>query len=237
MRPIAGLAGLLAALVAVGAAGGGAATPSPSSTAGPIHIVDDAGQHLSLKAPVHRLVVIAPSNFEIVDALGLRSDIVGVDTSVPSYTPAPWARAAHGLPSIGDALPEPSAEAVVARRPQLVITNEPLKIRKERRVALDQRLGTTTARTNPARLDRFSSTRLTHPTTNRPLVQAGRTNHRRLTTTPMRKRLRPSPQPPLTLVQITSQRPVTLPDRTLIDHTQRVLHNPQNSLTYYLTPP
>jgi iron complex transport system substrate-binding protein len=118
--------GLLAALVAVGAAGCGAAAPPSSAPPAPIRVVDDAGQHLTLKAPVHRLVVIAPSNFEIVDALGLRSDIVGVDTSVPSYTPPPWTAAAHGLPSIGNALPEPSAEAVVARRPQLVITNEPL---------------------------------------------------------------------------------------------------------------
>ena len=116
--------GLLAAVLIAIAAGCGAG--GTAATSGPIHVVDDAGQHLTFKAPVHRLVVIAPSNFEIVNALGLTHDIVGVDSSVPQYTPAPWRRAAQGLPSIGNALPEPSAEAVVARRPQLVITNEAL---------------------------------------------------------------------------------------------------------------
>jgi len=116
---------LLAASLVAGMAGCGSAA-STSSPSGPIRVVDDAGQHLSFAAPVHRLVVIAPSNFEIVDALGLRHDIVGVDSSVPEYTPAPWAQAAQGLPSIGNALPEPSAEAVAVRRPQLVITDEPL---------------------------------------------------------------------------------------------------------------
>lgn len=118
------LAGFVAASVLAAAAGCGAAGSAAPS--GPIHVVDDAGQHLTFSAPVHRLVVIAPSNFEIVNALGLRRDIVGVDSSVPQYTPAPWTKAAHGLPSIGNALPAPSAEAVAARRPQLVITDEPL---------------------------------------------------------------------------------------------------------------
>ena len=116
--------GLLVAVLLASAAGCGAG--GTASPAGPIQVVDDAGQHLAFKAPVRRLVVIAPSNFEIVNALGLRHSVVGVDSSVPQYTPSPWAKAAQGLPSIGDALPEPSAEAVAARRPQLVITDESL---------------------------------------------------------------------------------------------------------------
>lgn len=91
------------------------------SAAGPIRLTDDLGHHITLKAPARRIVVLEPSNFEIADMLGLRSRIVGIDSSIPQYTPAPWAKAAKGLHSIGTAYPGVSAEAIVAARPTLVI--------------------------------------------------------------------------------------------------------------------
>jgi hypothetical protein len=53
----------------------------------------------------------------------------------------------------------------------------------------------------------------------------------------MRQRFSPGPDPTLALVQLARQRPEALPDRTLIDHAQRVLQNPPDSLTNYLTLP
>jgi len=112
---------LLAGLMGLGVAGCGT---SPASVAsGPVRLVGDNHVAVTLKHPARRLVVIEPSNFEIVDALGLRADVVGVDKSVPTYTPSPWRRAAQGLPSIGSAIPSASAERIAAKRPDLVIAS------------------------------------------------------------------------------------------------------------------
>lgn len=108
-------AGLLVALTACGSAA------PKASIAHPIRLYDDLHHLVVLKRPARRLVVLEPSNFEIVDALGLRQDIVGVDTSVPGYTPAPWRKAAQGLPSVGPSYPGISVERIVARRPSLVL--------------------------------------------------------------------------------------------------------------------
>jgi iron complex transport system substrate-binding protein len=112
---------LAAAGLLIGLAACGSAAPTSSSTAHPIRLYDDMHHLVVLKHPARRLVVLEPSNFEIVDALGLRHDIVGVDTSVPGYTPAPWAKAARGLPSVGPSFPGISVERIVARRPDLVL--------------------------------------------------------------------------------------------------------------------
>ena len=115
------LAGLVTAavlLVGLAACGPQAASAGPAK---PIRVVDDLGQAVTVPQPVRRLVVLEPSNFEIVDALGLRREIVGVDTSVPTYTPPPWRKAAQGLPSIGPSYPGISVERIVAARPNLVI--------------------------------------------------------------------------------------------------------------------
>ena len=127
VRSRAAAAVLAAALLGFGAAGCGASPTAGSSAATTrIVVVDDAGHRVVLAHPVHRLVVIEPSNFEILDAMGLRQDVVGVDSSVPRYTPAPWQSAAKGIPSIGSAVPAPSAERVLALHPQLVIASTPL---------------------------------------------------------------------------------------------------------------
>ncbi|MCA1698955.1 MAG: hypothetical protein LC790_08660, partial [Actinobacteria bacterium] len=58
-----------------------------------------------------------------------------------------------------------------------------------------------------------------------------RPRHRRDSAPAVRKRLRPRPQTALTLIQLTRQRPETLPDRILVDHDQAVLHNAAYSST------
>lgn len=108
-----------AAAILIGAAACGA----PAAHAAPptLQVRDDLGRLVTLKQPAHRIVVLQPSGFEIADALGLRKDIVGASTAVPTYTPAPWKAAATGLPSVGTAYPGISVEQVAARRPDLVI--------------------------------------------------------------------------------------------------------------------
>lgn len=114
---------LLAGLLALGVAGCGTVPSATAPAAGPIRLVGDNHVEITLKHPAHRIIVIEPSNFEIVESLGLRSSIVGVDKSVPTYTPSPWHRAAEGLPSIGSAIPSVSAERIAAKRPDLVIAS------------------------------------------------------------------------------------------------------------------
>lgn len=94
-----------------------------SSTTGKISVVDDVGQTVTLKHPATRIVVIEPSNAEIVLDLGLRKDIVGADSSVFQYVPSPWKKETRGLHSIGPSYPSVSEEAVVAARPDLVIAS------------------------------------------------------------------------------------------------------------------
>ena len=87
-----------------------------------ISVVDDIGGRVTLPRPATRIVVIEPSNAEIALDLGLQHDIVGADASVFQYTPRPWRKALRGLHDIGPAYPAVSAEAIVARRPNLVIS-------------------------------------------------------------------------------------------------------------------
>ena len=109
---------LAAAAVLLGAAACGSSSAHAAPT---LQVRDDLGRLVTLHHPAHRIVVLQPSGFEIVDALGLRKDIVGAATAIPTYTPAPWKAAADGLPSVGTSYPGISVERVVARRPDLVI--------------------------------------------------------------------------------------------------------------------
>ncbi len=88
----------------------------------PISVVDDLGQRIVLAKPATRLVVIEPSNAEIALDLGLKKKIVGVDASAFQYAPKPWRGELHGLHSIGTSYPSVSQEAIVATRPDLVIS-------------------------------------------------------------------------------------------------------------------
>lgn len=99
-----------------------AAAASPARLHWPLTIRDDIGDRVTLSRPARRIVVIEPSNAEIALDLGLKRDLVGADASVFQYTPAPWRRELAGIPDIGPSYPSVSEEAIVARRPDLVIT-------------------------------------------------------------------------------------------------------------------
>ena len=79
-----------------------------------IQVVDDAGDTLRLPAPARRVVSLIPATTELLFAIGADSAVVG-RTSYCDY-PA----AAKVVPDLGDGI-KPSIEAVVARRPDLVI--------------------------------------------------------------------------------------------------------------------
>lgn len=87
-----------------------------------IVLKDDVGDTVRLPAPATRIVTLAPSDTQIALSLGLRSDLVGVDTDSLAYMAPPYARLVRGLPSIGDTYPAPSLERIVKARPDLILT-------------------------------------------------------------------------------------------------------------------
>lgn len=85
--------------------------PAPAVHRG---LVDDAGDTLELDTPARRVVSLIPAATELLFAIGAESLVVG-RTSYCDY-PA----AAKAVPDLGDGI-KPSIEAVLARRPDLVI--------------------------------------------------------------------------------------------------------------------
>jgi iron complex transport system substrate-binding protein len=122
MRHLVGLLTLTCA-GALLAAGCGQA---PAAT-GPIHLTDDMGRQLTLKAPVTRIVSLGPSNTQILLALGLRKDIVGIDDESIQYDPEPYSREAKGLTVVGDSYTGLNVEKIAALHPQLVLAMQGVK--------------------------------------------------------------------------------------------------------------
>ncbi len=111
-RPLALVAAVLViALVgAMGAAGAAGAAPAGRF---PLSIVDDTGIAVEIPRAPERIVSLAPSNTEILFALGLADKVVGV-TSVCDYP-----EEAKKVDKIGDY--NINIEAVVAKRPDLIL--------------------------------------------------------------------------------------------------------------------
>jgi iron complex transport system substrate-binding protein len=87
---------------------------APAVGTGPILLVDDAGDTVRLARPAERIVSLVPATTEALFALGAGSSVVGRTTWCDSPVEA------LAVPSVGDGL-EPNLEAVVARRPDLVV--------------------------------------------------------------------------------------------------------------------
>lgn len=103
-----------AVLVGCGSDSDSAADPSPSSSAGPLTVTDDAGGEVTLEQPAARVVSLAPANTEIAFAIGAGDKLVG-GTSYDDYP-----EEAKALPKIGD-FANPSVEKIVALQPDLVL--------------------------------------------------------------------------------------------------------------------
>jgi iron complex transport system substrate-binding protein len=88
--------------------------PPRGAPPGTLALTDDAGRPVRLAGPAARVVSLAPSITELLFALGAGHQVVG--RTVYDIYPA----AARTVPSVGDGL-NPSVEAIVARRPDLVV--------------------------------------------------------------------------------------------------------------------
>jgi len=90
-----------------------AATPTPS----PLVMTDGLGRTVTLAGPAQRVVSLAPSNTEILFAVGAGGQVVGRD-NFSNYPPE-----AQELPALGD-LSGFSTEQIVALKPDLVLLAE-----------------------------------------------------------------------------------------------------------------
>lgn len=112
---------LRTALLGVALVWGGVSAPAhaasaPAASSAPVQVTDDRGHTLTLPAPPQRVVSLLPSLTETVCELGQCARLVGVDR----YSNFPTA--VQRLPQLGGGL-DPNIEAVVARRPDLVLVS------------------------------------------------------------------------------------------------------------------
>ncbi|MDI3317485.1 MAG: cobalamin-binding protein [Bacillota bacterium] len=99
------------------ASGAAAREPVSLATRYPLRVVDDLGRSVLIERAPRRVVSLGPSNTQILFAVGAGRRVVGVDKF--STEPA----AAQSLPKVGG-LTDPDFEAIVARRPDLVLTTD-----------------------------------------------------------------------------------------------------------------
>jgi iron complex transport system substrate-binding protein len=102
------------------ATGSPVASQSSSVAQFPITVVDDDGVSVTIPSRPGRLVTFAPSNTEIVFALGLGSELVGVSGSFDNYPPQ--AKSIEQIGGSGEFGVDPNAEKVVALHPDLMLT-------------------------------------------------------------------------------------------------------------------
>lgn len=119
---VAGVFGFVpdAPLVRAAASGPGAvggAEPAASGTGFPVTLTDDLGRSVTLTRPPQRIVSLAPSNTEILFAVGAGPQVVGV-TDFCDFPPQ-----VRGLPRVGGIVPGSlSVERVVSLAPDLVVS-------------------------------------------------------------------------------------------------------------------
>jgi len=89
-----------------------------SPTAAPIVLTDGLGREVTLTAPARQVVSLAPSNTEILFAVGAGSQVVGRD----EFTNYP--EAAVALPSVGGSMGDYNFEQIVNLKPDLVLAAE-----------------------------------------------------------------------------------------------------------------
>lgn len=92
-------------------------TESPAEESS-LTFVDDAGRTITLNGIPQRIVSLAPSNTEILFAVGAGGRVVGRDEF------SDYPEEAASIPSIGGSMGEFSVEAIVALEPDLVLAAE-----------------------------------------------------------------------------------------------------------------
>jgi len=96
----------------VAACGG---SSEPTEKVSPLTLVDGMGREVALPGPAQRIVSIAPSNTEILFAIGAGGQVIGRD-EVSDYPPE-----ALEVASIGSTYGELNTEAILALEPDLVL--------------------------------------------------------------------------------------------------------------------
>jgi iron complex transport system substrate-binding protein len=91
---------------------------SASPASGNLTFTDGLGREVKLESPVQRVVSLAPSNTEILFAVGAGSQVVGRD-EFSDYPPE-----AAPISSVGGSFGEYSSEAILALEPDLVLAAE-----------------------------------------------------------------------------------------------------------------
>src|SRR5438874_2287017 len=114
---------LAIALVGVAACAGPGANRAPSSPARtgaapfPVTVTDDDGVRVTIPSQPRRIITFAPSNTEIVFALGLGPELVGVSGKFDDYPPQ--AKSIQEVGGAGEFGDQPNVEKVVALHPDL----------------------------------------------------------------------------------------------------------------------
>ncbi len=103
---------LLATVLA--ACNSGAQTP----TAGPMVLTDGLGREVTLAAPAQKVVSMAPSNTEILYAVGAGSQVIGRDEF------SNYPEAATAVQSVGGSMGDYNFEQIVSLKPDLVLAAE-----------------------------------------------------------------------------------------------------------------
>ncbi len=96
-----------------------ALTVAPATSSATLVTVDDGlGRTVKLNGPAQRIVSLAPSNTEILFAIGAGAQVVGRDelSDYPAQV--------KSLPSVGGSMGQYSTEAIVALKPDLVLAAE-----------------------------------------------------------------------------------------------------------------
>lgn len=92
--------------------------PATDSVSGPLTFTDSLGRTVTLETIPQRVVSLAPSNTEILFAVGAGSQVIGRD-EFSDYPPE-----AASIASIGGSFGEYNVEAIVALEPDLVLAAE-----------------------------------------------------------------------------------------------------------------
>jgi iron complex transport system substrate-binding protein len=94
--------------------------PAPAATAAPapIKLTDGLGRSIELAAPAQRIISIAPSNTEILFALGAGEQFIGREEM------SDYPDEAKNVTSIGSVFQKLNTEAIVALNPDLILAAE-----------------------------------------------------------------------------------------------------------------
>jgi iron complex transport system substrate-binding protein len=93
-------------------------TPVPEPTQEPITLVDGLEREIILDEPAQKIVSMAPSNTEILFAVGAGEQVIGRDEF------SDYPDQATGLPSVGGSFGDYNLEAIVDLEPDLVLAAE-----------------------------------------------------------------------------------------------------------------